>query len=97
MEKINLNRHMTWNEIVETYPHKWVGLADINWEGGKILSAIVKYVDDSVDDIFDRQITIGDVEAEYTTPDELWSNLYSGVNFLPTENNFNANMENTRS
>ena len=48
MEKINLNRRMTWNEIVKTYPHKWVRLANINLEDGKILSAIVKYVDDSM-------------------------------------------------
>ena len=88
MEKINSAKRMTWNEIVKKYPHKWVGISSIDWDGGKILSAVVKYVDDSIDKIFDRQITVGDVEAEYTTPDELWSNFNSGLTFLPSENNF---------
>lgn len=86
MEKINFDKRMTWSEIVKKYPHKWVGLASIDWNDGKILSAIVKYVDDSIDEIFDRQITIGDVEAEYTTPDELWSNFNTGLIVLSDEN-----------
>lgn len=88
MEKINCDNPMTWEEIVKKYPHKWVGISSVVWNGGKILSAVVKYVDDSIDKIFDRQITVGDVEAEYTTPDELWSNLNSGLTFFPQENNF---------
>ena len=79
MEKIDFNERLTWADIVKKYPHKWVGLSAIDWSGGKILSAVVKYVDDSIDKIFDRQITVGDVEAEYTTPDELMSNFNSGL------------------
>ena len=93
MEKINANKRMTWAEIVKKYPHKWVGLASIDWNEGKILSAVVKYVDDSIDKIFDRQITVGDIEAEYTTPDELWSNFNSGLTFIPSESNYNAKVE----
>ena len=86
MEKIDFNERLAWADIVKKYPHKWVGLSAIDWNGGKILSAVVKYVDDSIDKIFDRQITVGDVEAEYTTPDELMSNFNSGFTFLPSEN-----------
>lgn len=84
MEKIDFDERMSWAEIVKKYPHKWVGLSSIDWDGGKILSAVVKYVDDSIDKIFDRQITIGDVEAEYTTPDELLINFNTGLIFHQT-------------
>jgi len=83
MEKIDFNERLAWADIVKKYPHKWVGLSGIDWSGGKILSAVVKYVDDSIDKIFDRQITVGDIEAEYTTPDELMSNFNSGLAFFP--------------
>ena len=82
MEKINANERMTWTKIVKKYPHKWVGLASIDWNERKILSAIVKYVNDSIDKIFDRQITVGDIEAEYITPNELWNNFNSGLTFF---------------
>ena len=93
MQETNSNERLTWKEIVKKYPHKWVGISSIYWDGGKILSAVVKYVDDSIDKIFDRQITVGDVEAEYTTPDELWRNFNSGLTFLPSENNFSDEAE----
>ena len=93
MEKFDFNERLSWADIVKKYPHKWVGLSAIDWSGGKILSAVVKYVDDSIDKIFDRQITVGDVEAEYTTPDELMSNFNSGFTFLPTKNNYSDKTE----
>ena len=85
MEKFDFNERLSWTEIVKKYPHKQVGLSAIDWSGGKILSAVVKYVDDSIDKIFDRQITFGDVEVEYTTPDELMSNFNSGLAFFSSE------------
>lgn len=75
MEKIDFNERLSWAYIVKKYPHKWVGLSAIDWSGGKILSAVVKYVDDSIDKIFDRQI-------EYTTPDELMAILIQVLHFF---------------
>ena len=79
MQETNSNERLTWDEIVKKYPHKWVGIADAKREEGNICSGIVKYVDDTDSEIFMRQITIGDVVAEYTTPDELWANLPFGA------------------
>lgn len=86
MEKIDFNERLSQADIVKKYPHKWVGLSAVDWSGGKILLAVVKYVDDSIDKIFDRQITVGDVEAEYTTPDKLMSNFNSGLAFFLPKN-----------
>lgn len=83
MQEINSNERLTWAEIVEKYPHKWVGVADAELEGGNIRSGIVKYVDDSDTEIFERQIKFGDVETEYTTPDDFCGVLNSGLVLLP--------------
>ena len=82
MHEINSNERLTWEEIVKKYPHKWVGISDAKRDNANIRSGVVKYVDNSDTEILRRQIKFGDVTAEYTTPEELWSNLPFGVAVL---------------
>ena len=65
-------KRMTWNEIKTAYPNKWVGLSQVVWEdsdGGGVVSAVVKYVEDNPDKLYDMQISGQDIYTTYTTPE----------------------------
>ncbi len=67
-------QRMTWDEIAEKYPDRWVGLTDIDWEdSANIRSAVVKYADKTADELLEMQIlgTEG-IQSAYTTPDNLY-------------------------
>ena len=67
-----MNKRMTWEEIKETYPDKWVGLSKVDWEdGANVRSAIVEYVGDDDHESLKRQIAGEDIYTTYTTPDNL--------------------------
>ena len=68
-----INERLTWNEIVEKYPDKWVGLVEIIREenSADIESAIVKYTSDTktsdelLEMVFNNELEL----SIYTTPD----------------------------
>ena len=50
---------LTWQQIVEKYPHQWVGLTDVEWDSTNsevIKTAIIKYADLSKDELRWNQI-----------------------------------------
>lgn len=63
-----MEKRMTWKEIQEAYPDQWVGLTDVEREGGGIASAIVKYTDKTSDELYDMQISGQGIITKYTTP-----------------------------
>lgn len=63
---------LTWNEIVQKYPHQWVGLVDVkfkNDDGVSIESGIVKYTskDTSEEELFDMAVVKKEIVRRYTT------------------------------
>ena len=73
------NKRMTWEEIVQKYPDKWVGLVDVKRDGGKILSAVVKYISKSRSELLEKQIHRKIEYSTYTTPENLMWNLPFGA------------------
>ncbi|MBQ7515591.1 MAG: hypothetical protein IJS96_04860 [Schwartzia sp.] len=66
------DRRMTWEEIVDKYPDKWVGLSEVEWkDAGNVRSAVVKYVGKSGGEALRKQIAGEDMYTTYTTPDNL--------------------------
>ncbi len=63
-----MEKRMTWKEIQETYPDQWVGLSEVEWNGGSVGTAVVKYTDKTSDELYDMQIDGQDVITKYTTP-----------------------------
>lgn len=62
---------LTWKEIVQKYPHQWVGLVDVvfkNNDGVSIESGIVKYTsnDTSENDLLYMAVS-GKIVRRYTT------------------------------
>ncbi len=63
---------MTWEEIAEKYPDKWVGLSEVEWESpGNPKTAVVTYVGDEPDEPLDKHLDGEDIHALYTSPDHL--------------------------
>lgn len=68
----NATKRLSWDEIVETYPDKWVGLIDVDWKNeANVRSAIVLYIDDTSDDLLQMQFDHKIEYSRYTTPDNL--------------------------
>ena len=66
------NERLTWDEIVEKYPDKWVGLSNVDWKNqANIRSGIVKYAGSSCEEPMRRRLAGEDIHAVYTTPDNL--------------------------
>ena len=64
---------LTWKEIVDKYPDKWVCMSKIDWENSaNVRSAVVVGVDDDNDEFLTRQFSGEDVFTRYTTPDNLY-------------------------
>jgi len=58
----NMGKRLTWEEIVEKYPHQNVGLVDCYPNSYNIQSAIVKYTeaDTSYNDMIEKGLQIAD-------------------------------------
>ena len=70
--RVIMKERLSWDEIKRQYPDKWVGLSEIEWEDeANVRSAVVSYVGDSDYEPLSRQIAGEDIEAIYTTPDNL--------------------------
>ena len=67
-----MDKRMTWEEIENTYPDKWVGLSQVEWEDeANVKSAVVVYVGDSGTEPLKKQVAGEDMYTIYTTPDNL--------------------------
>ena len=64
-------KRMTWKEIQEAYPDQCVGLTDVEWNGGGVRSAVVKYTDKSCDDLLEMQFYDNTLYSTYTTPNNV--------------------------
>ena len=63
---------MTWSEIKQRYPDRWVGLVDVKWKNpANVESAVVKYTDKSASDLLRLQFDGEDLFSIYTTPDNM--------------------------
>ncbi|MBO6178858.1 MAG: hypothetical protein IKN12_06105 [Selenomonadaceae bacterium] len=70
--KLDMDKRLTWQEIKNSYPNRWVGLGEIEWDapdGVNVVSALVRYVEDKPDKLYDMQIDGQDVYTTYTTPE----------------------------
>ena len=66
-----MNKRLTWKEIKEQYPDKWVGLIDVKYKNNDnitIESAVVKYTDKTKTELIYMSLA-GEIVAKYTTPD----------------------------
>lgn len=69
-----MKERLTWEQIQEKYPDRWVGLVDmkyVNDDGISVESAIVKYTDKSKGELT-RMALKGEIDAVYTTPDNVF-------------------------
>lgn len=68
-----MENRLTWKEIVDRFPDKWVGLVDVEWEDeANVKSAVVKYCDKSRDELLRLQIREEkELYSTYTTPDNV--------------------------
>ena len=67
-----MDKRLTWEEIKENYPDKWVGLSKVEWKDeANVRSAVVEYAGDSDDEPLKRQLAGEDMYTIYTTPDNL--------------------------
>lgn len=63
---------LSWDEIVQRYPDKWVGLSKVDWEDdANVRSAVVIGAKDDEYDFLKRQFAGEDVYTVYTTPNNL--------------------------
>jgi len=69
MEEVN--KRMTWEEIVEKYPDQWVGIAEAELDGSTILSGVVRYTGMDRGELAMIQFTTGEIMSVYTSPDHL--------------------------
>ncbi|MBR2215221.1 MAG: hypothetical protein IJ849_05630 [Selenomonadaceae bacterium] len=66
-------KRLTWDEIVEKYPDKWVGMSKIDWEDeANVRSAVVLGASNKSEDFMLRAWSGEDVFTMYTTPNNLY-------------------------
>ncbi len=73
---------MTWAEIAVRYSDQWVGLTDMEWNGGGVRSAVVKHADKSGDELIGMQLADDSLYSTYNTPDNvpfLFTNWVAGA------------------
>lgn len=69
-----MEERLTWEQIQEKYPDKWVGLVEVKYvndDGVSVESAVVKYTDKSKGELTEMAIE-GKVISRYTTPDNIF-------------------------
>ena len=73
---MNLNKRMTWQEIIQQYPDQWLGLSEVEHESDNastIKSAVVRYAGKSKNELTLMQIkSKGKFLARYTNPNKLF-------------------------
>ena len=71
---------LTWDEIVEKYPDRWLGLTDVDREPGdpNVKSAVVKYINKDMNELLEIQLENDNFLTVYTTPDHV---PFVGVNW----------------
>ena len=84
------NERLTWSQIKEKYPHKYVGLSQVEYkeDGVNIKSAIVLFTSD--EKTYDEMMELhfeGKIVTIYTTPEE---DMPLGSLAEPTEELFEA-------
>lgn len=63
---------LTWEEIMEKYPDRWVGLTDVEWKNSvNVKSAVVKYTDKTKSELLELQFK-DEIYSIYTTPDNVF-------------------------
>ena len=66
-------KRMTWDEIVEKYPDKWVGLTQVDWkDDANVRTAVVVGTSDTGEEFMFRACAGEDMCAMYTTPNNLY-------------------------
>ena len=68
-----MQERLTWKQMQEKYPGKWLGLADVqfvNNDGVSVESAVVKYADLSKGELDQIRAAEGLV-CRFTTPDSV--------------------------
>lgn len=76
-----MENRMTWEEIQNKYPDQWGGLVDVEWcpdNTATVKSAVIKYTDKSKDELTAMMLR-GEIDARYTTPDNLFQLGMIGV------------------
>lgn len=66
-----MGERLTWEEIQERYPDRWVGLEDVKFvddDGVSVESAVVKYVDKPKTELIILSLQ-EDVVPQHTNPD----------------------------
>ncbi|MBD5436366.1 MAG: hypothetical protein HDR36_07650 [Treponema sp.] len=61
---------MSWSEIQKTYPNRWVGLKEVEFDGASVKRAIVVDSESSMDALTDKMLK-GELIARYTTPNNV--------------------------
>lgn len=77
-----MGERLTWDEIVEKYPDRWVGLTDVEWKAPNnpnVVSAVVKYTDKDMNELLEMQFDDDNLYSIYTTPDHV---PFVGVNWV---------------
>lgn len=71
-----MGERLTWKEIQDRYPDRWVGLTEVEYEpdnDATIRSAVVKFNDKSKSELTRMQIqSRGEILGRYTTPDHVF-------------------------
>lgn len=77
-----MNERMTWKQIQEKYPDRWVGLVEVQYlnnDGVSVESAIVKYADKAKSELT-RLVLKGEIIARHTNPEgHLQLGIYTPV------------------
>ena len=67
-----MDKQMTWDEIEQAYPDRWVGLSKVEWEDdANVRSAVVLGGSETGDEFLGRQLNGEDVYTVYTTTNNL--------------------------
>lgn len=63
---------MTREQMNREYPNQWIGIRDVNYEGGsrRMISADVVYTDRTASELAMMSINGEDVQPLFTTPDQ---------------------------
>lgn len=76
-----MTERMTWEEIQDKYPNKWVGLVDVKYmddDGISVESAVIKYLDKNKGELT-RMALRGEIVSRFTTPDDIFQLGMVGV------------------
>lgn len=68
-----MGERLTWEEMQEKYPDKWLGLTDVKYvnnDGVSVESAVVKYTDKTKTELAYLSMA-GEALPRYTTPNSI--------------------------